>query len=189
MSLPHWEYFLSIESDLKYCSRFVEFCPENYDTYSIEFARIIMASCSEFDTVIKLVCNSIDASQKAENMPAYYPILISKYHNFMSFEVSMPRYKLNLAPWKEWTKDQSPDWWSKGYNKIKHKRDQYFNEANLKNALYSVSGLLCGILYYYKEVSGDLAKIHFYEAPRLFATDRYSVYVNGEILWKLPIPD
>jgi len=189
MSLPFWDYFLSIEADLEKCSRFVHFSEDNYETYSIEFARIIMASSSEFDTVIKLICNSIDASRKPDNMPAYYPILHSKYPKFTTFEVNVPRYKLTLYPWKEWTVNQRPDWWSKGYNKIKHERDQYFEKANLFNALSSVSGLLCGILYYYKEIAGDSPKVQFYQAPKLFETDSYSVYADGNVWWNLPIPD
>ena len=91
MSLPHWEYFLAIESDLENCSRFVEFCPDNYNAYSLEFARIIMASGSELDTVIKLLCKSIDPRRKPNKILKYYPILNSKYPNFTLFEIYIPK--------------------------------------------------------------------------------------------------
>jgi hypothetical protein len=189
MSLPFWDYFLSIEGDLEKCSRFIHFSEDNYKTYSIEFARIIMASSSEFDTVIKLICNSIDAFQQPDNILKYYPILSTKYPKFKEFEVNVTRYKLTLFPWKEWSVEQAPDWWSKGYNKIKHQRDQYFKEANLINALSSVSGLLCGILYYFKEVIGEPLMVQFYQAPKLFNTDGYSIYANGNVMWSLKTPD
>jgi len=60
MSLPHWEYFLSIETDLTQGMRYVEFAPENYATFSVEFARIIVAASAEFDAVAKALCNAID---------------------------------------------------------------------------------------------------------------------------------
>jgi hypothetical protein len=189
MSLKHWDYFLSIETDLEKCSRYVHFSQDNFGTYSIEFARIIMASSSEFDTIIKGICNSIDPSKKPEKMPQYFPILTSKYPKFTSFEVNVPKFRLTLHPWKDWAVAQRPDWWTKGYNKIKHERDQYFEQANLFNALSSVSGLLCGIIYYYKEVSGDSPKIQFYQAPKLFESDSYSVYADGNVWWKLSTPD
>jgi hypothetical protein len=96
---------------------------------------------------------------------------------------------LTLSPWTDWAVDKSPDWWSKGYNKIKHKRNKHFKEANLFNALSSVSGLLCGIVYYYKEVTGDSPVIKFYQAPKLLESNSYDIYVDGQILWKLPTPD
>ena len=127
MSLPHWEYFLAIESDLENCSRYVEFCYDNYETYSLEFARIIMASGSEFDTIMKLICKSIKPSEKPDNILQYYPILNSKYPNFTLYEMFIPRYKICLQPWKEWSEKKSPYWWSKGYNKIKHERNNKKN--------------------------------------------------------------
>ena len=59
MSLEYWEYFLAIESDLENCCRYVEFSSDNYGTYSIEFARIIMAASAEFDTLAKNLCQAI----------------------------------------------------------------------------------------------------------------------------------
>ena len=44
MSLLHWNYFLVIEEDLGRLSRYVEFNLANNKTYSIEMARILMAS-------------------------------------------------------------------------------------------------------------------------------------------------
>ena len=150
MSLPHWEYFLAIESDLEKCSRYVEFCQDNDSTYSLEFARIIMASCSETDTIIKLLCKAIDPGKRPDNILEYFPVLSSKYPKFTTFEIFIPRFKIRLHPWKDWTETKSPDWWSKAYNKIKHERDKFFKEANLTNTLNAVSGLFCVILYYYK---------------------------------------
>jgi hypothetical protein len=168
MSLPHWEYFLAIESDLEKCSRFIEFCQDNYQAYSLEFARIIMASSSEVDTVIKLLCKSINPKEKPDKICHYFPILSSKYSNFTLFEINIPRFKILLHPWRGWSGSQSPDWWSKAYNKIKHKRDEFFKEANLINTLNAVAGLLCVILYFYKECFDKTDGIDNRYAPKLF---------------------
>lgn len=189
MSLPHWEYFLSIESDLEKCSRFVEFCQDNYRTYSTEFARIIMASASEFDTVIKLLCKSIAPRERPEDILKYYPILSSKYPNFNSYKISIPRYRIFLQPWKDWSASSSPGWWSKGYNKIKHQRDSFFQEANLFNALNAVAGLLCGILYYYKECFHGTNEIDSRNAPRLFVPHDPSGLLSSGSFWCYYTPD
>lgn len=169
MGLPHWEYFLVVESDLEKCARYVEFCQNNYKTYSLEFARIIMASGSESDAILKLICKSISPRRRPNNILKYYPILTSKYPKFTSFEMYIPRYKISLNPWKNWASDRSPDWWSKAYNKVKHERDKFFKEANLFNTLNAVAGLLCVILYYYKECFSDGEGIDSRHSPRLFA--------------------
>jgi hypothetical protein len=189
MSPPHWEYFLSIESDLEGCSRYVEFCSDNYKTYSIEFARIIMASCSEFDTVVKLLCRSIDPQKKPENILQYFPILSSKYPNFTKYEMYMPRYKITLKPWENWSNSASPEWWSKGYNKIKHERDKFFKEAHLFNALNAVGGLLCGILYYYYECFHGEEEIEKSNVPRLFVPYDPSGVRWGDHFWYYYMPD
>ena len=48
-SLNHWNYFLAIEGDIDAISRFIEPCEDNYQTYSQELARTLIASASEID--------------------------------------------------------------------------------------------------------------------------------------------
>jgi hypothetical protein len=180
MTLPHWEYFLSIEADLERCSRFVEFSPNNYKTNSIEFARIIMAAASEFDTVAKLLCSCIDPSQTPNSINFYHPIIISKYPRFVEFEILMSRYKLTFIPWNNWQVGNSPNWWSKGYNKIKHERDQYFHEANLENAILATCGLLAGILYYYdSKLGGITPMIDLFQSPKLLMPQHFTRWIRS----------
>jgi len=46
MSYKYWDYYMSLENDLIATRRFVEFSDKNMSTNSIEFARIILASCA-----------------------------------------------------------------------------------------------------------------------------------------------
>ena len=43
----HWNYFLALERDLEIVSRYVEFCSQNFEVYSIEFAHLLFAAASE----------------------------------------------------------------------------------------------------------------------------------------------
>jgi len=183
MSLPHWEYFLAIENDLERCSRYVEFHEDNYRTYSLEFARIIMASASEVDTVMKLICSSIDSSKNPNNIVQYFPIVMTKYPKLTQYTIELPRFMLCFRPWENWAPNQSPEWWS-AYNKIKHERDKNFSKANLINAILSVCGLLSGILCYYTECF-DAVEIDAFHAPRLLSPKaRNQTYVSGAINWE-----
>ena len=51
-----------------------------------------------------------------------------------------------LIPWEDWNKSKNPDWW-KSYNNVKHKRNDNFQNANLKNTINAVAGLFCLVLY------------------------------------------
>lgn len=129
------------------------------------------------------------------DLASFYPVCLAQFltgdDNF--YHMSIPRYNLLLAPWKDWDAKTSPAWWSEGYNKIKHKRDEYYNNANLFNALNAVGGLLCGILYYYKCIDCGYG-IDYMNAPRLFVphgpTSNSSDYISaGGGFWCYYTPD
>jgi hypothetical protein len=168
MNLPHWEYFLSIEADLSECTRYVEFHPDNYNTYSVEFARIIVAASAEFDAVAKALCKIIEPEAHPERISEYFPRINGKYPRFVDYKIHLPRFKIELQPWKDWTATSSPDWWSKGYNKIKHDRDKYFAAASLFNALSATTALLTGIAYLYDATFGEFPHLDLSAGPKLF---------------------
>ena len=62
---PHWNYFLAIERDLEPLSRYVEFNPKNFDCYSIEIARLLLAAAAEVD----IVCKQIRPIYRAASPP------------------------------------------------------------------------------------------------------------------------
>ena len=196
MSMPHWEYFLAIEQDLEKCTRYVQFDARNYGTYSLEFARIIVASGAECDTVMKLLCGSIDSSRNPNNISGYFPVVSSAYPRFAEYEINIPRYGLSFMPWKGWSSTDSPDWWKNAYNKIKHERDQHFDSANLGNAILAAAALLCTLLYYYKQLQSQVAEperatfidIGDAQSPRLLWPKRYdSSWQGADILWDYEI--
>ena len=158
---PHWNYFLALERDLEGVSRYIEFCKDNLNTYSIELAHLLLSSASEIDTIAKSVCSILDPKAKPKNIDQYRKIIRTAEenqpglpvhpksavfyddlkHRMSDLKVLLPRYNMVLMPWKSWAEDKNPDWWQ-SYNKVKHERNNHFNEATLRNALYSVAGLL-----------------------------------------------
>ena len=144
-------------------SRYIEFCPDNLNTYSIELAHLLLSAASEVDTLAKCICGILDPNAKPDNINQYRgiikaaedsetygicfkgrkdPIVDEKHkHRLSALKVYVPRYSLEFVPWASWAKDTNPDWWH-SYNNVKHERNRYFNKATLNNALQALAALL-----------------------------------------------
>ena len=176
----HWNYFLALEKDLETMSRYVEFCEDNLNTYSIEFAHLLLSTASEADTLAKCICGIIEPNKKPKNIDDYRriiksaeesetygvdfghkspPIVAEKHkHRLSDLEIHFPRYGLKSIPWASWAKDENPDWWH-SYNKVKHERNRHFNKATLRNSLHALAGLLA-LNYIYCRYQLSKGKLH-----------------------------
>jgi len=146
MSLTHWNYFLAIEQDLINLSRYIEFCEDNFKVYSIEIARIIMASTQEIDVVMKEICKNKGGLSRSET--GYRTFIPTIYPKLMDRKIEVPKYELSFIPFAEWKLNKTPNWWTAN-NKIKHQRNTHFSKASLGNMLNSVCGLMITNLYFY----------------------------------------
>jgi hypothetical protein len=148
---PHWNYLLAIERDLDELSRYVEFDKRNFKCFSIEIARVLLASGAEVDVVCKQICRVINPKSVAHKIHEYRNEITPAFPQLPQFKVSLLRFGLSLTPWAQWKKANGvPLWWT-AYNKIKHQRDSEYWQANLKNALNAVAGLFVIVLYPYKD--------------------------------------
>jgi hypothetical protein len=148
-SFIHWNYFIALENDLAQVSRYIEFDKQNFKTYSIELAHLFLASASEVDVIAKGICGFVEPAARAENINHYQEIIRRNLPEFAKETVYVPRFNLTLNPWSNWKADNNPLWW-RSYNKVKHERSEYFPEANLKNVLNAMGGLLVTVFYFYK---------------------------------------
>jgi len=156
--LNHWKYFLSLEKDLVNLKNFVEIHQDNYATYSFELSKVLQLSCSEIDSICRLLCKVIDPQNdfpnedtRSGNIAEYKRIILEKYPKFTQSEILIPDLGEKILPWDEWSSKNSPSWWEE-YNKVKHYRHSCFKYANLKNTLYSMSSLMVVILYLHRAV-------------------------------------
>ncbi len=150
MERPHWSYYLTVVQDLMAVSRHVELAEDNYSTYSIELVRMLLAIGSEIDVVAKVLCRQANPTTSAANMDEYRTILMGTYPSLTAVEVSMPKHGLTFTPWLEWRQAANPSWW-RVYNKVKHERNEYYREANLRNVLQATAGLCVLVCYLYHE--------------------------------------
>ena len=148
-SYIHWNYFIALESDLAQVSRYIEFNTKNFRTYSIELAHLLLATSSEVDVIAKGICKYLDPATRAENIFDYRTIIKQNLPEFAKETTYIPRFDLTLRPWSNWIRNKSPLWWQ-SYNNVKHERSEHFQDANLKNVLNSMGGLLIAVFYFYK---------------------------------------
>lgn len=148
--LHHWNYFLALDDDLVRLSRYIEISKDNFNSYSLEFARILFSASSEIDVVGKMICKKITENNKVDNINEYRKNIVARHPEISITYARIPRYGLVMQPWDDWDKGINPQWWS-AYNNVKHHRHSHFNEASLENALYSVAGLFVLLLFMYQE--------------------------------------
>jgi hypothetical protein len=166
-TLVHWNYFLAIERDLEVLSRYIEFDERNFQCFSIENARIILAAGAESDIVCKKLCRLADVNSRANKINHYRTNLVAAIPGIADFEVTVARFGLTLKPWDEWRNAGGVPFWWTAYNKVKHHRDTDFDKANLKNALNAVAGLFILVLYLYE----SFARWGISPSAQLFSTN------------------
>ncbi|MBN1184318.1 MAG: hypothetical protein JXB49_18655 [Bacteroidales bacterium] len=145
----HWNYYLALEKDLENLSRYIEFCNDNLQTYSIELTHLLLSASSEIDVIMKEICEILDSTQNANNINDYRQIVKANLPDFVNEEIWLDRFSLSYKPWINWTGETNPDWW-RSYNNVKHQRNNHYNEANLQNTINAIGALLLTTIYYYK---------------------------------------
>jgi len=180
MNLTHWNYFLSIEQDVKFLGRYIEMNNANFSCYSIENARLLMSSTQEIDVLLKQICSHFgDTSTNESGYRSFIPV---KFANILAAKVEIPRYDLEFIPYQDWSTNLTPAWWTAN-NKVKHQRHTHFAFASLQNLLNSVAGLFLANLYFYSEVVGD---IQFYPGPEFFTVQALTLSVSPTNLGMVP---
>ena len=104
LASQHWNYFLSIESDLSVMARWVEFDPDNYKVYSLEMARLLLTACSEVDVIAKAICEALNSSfnRKSANLHTCGKLILETFPDVAQEEATIPRHGLTLNPWLNW---------------------------------------------------------------------------------------
>ncbi|MDR5907594.1 hypothetical protein [Franzmannia qiaohouensis] len=170
----HLNYFLCIEEDISRLSRWIEIAEANYECYSVELARILMAASAEVDVLARHICEEIAPLAGASGINAYRNIIVERYPRIISAKVTIPRFGIELRPWSNWEEENNPPLWWKSNNKVKHHRTTNFNRATLKNVLNASAALLILILLYHGPKEGS-----FYPGPKLFHPHTFG-YKDGD---------
>jgi hypothetical protein len=144
--------FLLIQNDLQRLFEFIEPSDTNLNTYSYRVHELFMRTCIEIEANFKAILkenifNPTDSSgnprpEKKWNIHDYRKV--NKTHHLSTYKVHVPIWDGNnsvFAPFNEWATASELSWYQ-AYNKSKHDRHVQFKEANFRNLVTSISGLL-----------------------------------------------
>lgn len=148
--LPHWNYFRLLERDLEGCFAYAAPCAQNFHTRSDRFAQIVLLSCAEIENALAGFAAALSVP-RPKSINAFQPVVVSRYPKFNSSSVRMPRFALAFEPWMGWDgpSSKAPDWWTNGYNKLKHDRISHPGAGSMINAILSVAALEVLLLHAY----------------------------------------
>lgn len=151
MNFGFWSFYLSLENDLMNTVNYVHPSVDNLKTFSSQYSKIILTCAIEFESISKNFVKHISSDNKTGNIGDIKQSLLKEFPNIHKNIVSMQKYEIKVEPFKEWATNNKLTWWD-SYINIKHNRHKNFKEANLDNALHSLSALLVVNVYYYRYV-------------------------------------
>ncbi len=168
----YWRYYQTLEEDFIRTINFVDLDENNFQTFSIEYAKQLQAICSEIDVLLKAICGASLTSSRPK-MSDYAGIVKSKYPNIINENILVKDTGITLIPFENWNEHnaaQSLPWWN-DYNGIKHDRVLNFTNSKLKNVLSALGGLYLLEMYHLKEICQTTQ--NHYDIP-----DRDSILFN-----------
>ena len=92
-----WNYYLVLEGDVTALSRWVHFDKANFESFSIEIVRLLMATCAEVDVIAKAVCRKIAPDEKPDNIGKYQKVLLESVPLIRRSKVHMPGLRVSRA--------------------------------------------------------------------------------------------
>lgn len=144
-----WNYYLSLEKDLDNTSRYIE--PKGQENvFSYEFAKLLVLSCTELESVWKLLCYEC-SGKKRGNIGEYKETILTHYPKIVFAEVNIARWGETIRPFDGWDKGKL-SWWD-AYGNVKHNREDNFKEATYQHVVYALSALYVSI-FYLSSISG-----------------------------------
>jgi hypothetical protein len=188
-SLPQWNYYRMLEGDLENAFRYIQPSPDHYGVYSDHFSMIILAASAEIENALNSIAHHISYTPKPNGILQYHACVTSRYSLFCDTEFAMPRFNGKFKPWKDWSDTTAPDWWTNGYNKIKHDRLSNPKAPTLERALNSVAALQSLLLHYYRLLIPSVTMPSELE-PRLFRLEENVNELNfSGTSWRWELPN
>lgn len=190
----YWNYYIELEDQLLATKKYVDFDESNYKTFSVEYLKLLQATCSEIDVVGKIIAEYYDNSFKKvdnKNIQKWGMLVHNAFPEIETSTVSFLNDK-EITPWTNWDyetyydkdnkfryrlKDgkKTPAWWT-AYNKVKHERTSPYKEgktnysrANLENLILAMSALYIIEMKFIKLLSSDGTNADVNKQSKLFS--------------------
>ncbi len=147
----HVQFAEALSSDLLQLSRFVQFDERNFQTFSLENSRLLLAACTEIEALLKQLCIHAKPGFKGKDIEKYMLIADEYFPELLGAGGFVGSYQISLRPWIEWksNKKKAPSWW-RAHQSVKHNRHIKFTEASLENVLNAAAALETLLLVYFQ---------------------------------------
>ena len=156
----HWDYFTNISKDFEATDRYVSHTSlgsrNNNKTSSLEFLKLLMIICAEFETMCKLINKHIDNTFNLKSKTEMHTLLskvISTYPEITDIEVTTSS-RTTIKPLKNCFDKQNHltlEWWT-AHNLLKHQGHKNYNLATLKNVTNALASLYVLFAYMSREI-------------------------------------
>lgn len=190
----YWNYYIELEDQLLATKKYVDFDESNYKTFSVEYLKLLQATCSEIDVVGKIIAETYDSAFKKvdnKNIQKWGLYVHSAFPEIENSAVLFLNDK-EITPWMNWdyetyyNKDnklryrlkgakKNPAWWT-AYNKVKHERTSPYKEgktnysrANLENLILAMAALYIIEIKFIKLLSPDDTATDVINQSKLFS--------------------
>lgn len=167
----NWYYFCSLAKQLDQTTQYVDHSVVagkivNGETFSYEFAKILMLAASEFEVIAKQLCSASGLTiRKNASIAVISTAIIGKYPKIGNTVISTPFQK--LQPLKDWAvvsdgnefRVEGLEWWN-AHNEVKHDRNLKYKCATLKNCIDAMASLmvlelyLAEVLHCFRDIGG-----------------------------------
>jgi len=143
---------MNLQSDLSNTSRYID--PRNQQqVHSFEFAKILILSCTEFESVMKQICFEL-THETHGSISEYKETILQHFPGIVDAKVYVPIIAETILPFNNWNNDRL-FWWG-AYTSVKHNRNQSIECASYHNALYALSALYLSVLYLSKVTNNSV---------------------------------
>lgn len=151
----YWNYFLEIEEDFKKIERTIPVDRHNFETFSIQYMKLLFTICSEIDILLKEFITYNNWSNNIgdlKNINDYRKIITTNLKNFSKETICFSN-DIEMKPFENWENKINPYWWTDN-NDLKHNRtiSENFKKSNQKNVLNAISALYQIEMYFYKSI-------------------------------------
>jgi hypothetical protein len=149
--LGHLQFAEALSNDLMQLSRFLQFDARNFKAFSLENSRLLLASCTEIDSLLQQLCSHLKPGKRVKRIDKYLEIAEELFPELIEATGFVGSYGISLTPWIEWkeSKDKGPSWW-RAHQLVKHNRHQSFEQASLENVLNAAAALEIVLMIYYQ---------------------------------------
>jgi hypothetical protein len=155
-------------------------CEETFSTFGHEIRNLLILACTEVEAQWKGILDTHNYESKSNHSTKDY-IKLNSALKLCDYSVTLPFYPWlsKVSPFKEWNIDKptkSLDWYD-SYNKIKHDREEYFDEAKL---IYAINAVCACYILLFAQYGIDI-RYQRHEIPIYFNIVDYPIWDFTEV--------